>query len=211
MSPQNPENLNNIDIVVYALYLLGGWHERIHTEDIALKCFELAPSRFSWVKYPNYPDNHTAYLSLGDAKKQKYGSLVEGESERKKEKTTKGVPRFGGWKLSLKGVEWLEANKARIETALGKRATIGKRLDVDRKLRDLIDSMGFRKFMRDGEQADISHATFAESLICTVNTPPEILNERLDQLYATAEILKKNDVKQYLRFCREKFSAILKS
>ncbi|MFN8385664.1 MAG: hypothetical protein U0X92_04480 [Anaerolineales bacterium] len=210
MTPSNSVTLSNIDIVVYALYLLGGWHERIHTEDIALKCFELAPSRFSWIKYPNYPDNHTAYLSLGDAKKQKYGSLVEGESERKKERTTKGIPRFGGWKLTLRGVEWLETNKARIEMSLGKRATIGKRLDTDRKLQDLINSMGFRKFMKDGEQADISHAVFAESLVCTVNTPPETLNERLDQLHATAEILKRDDVKRYLRFCRKKFSVILK-
>lgn len=52
MNPPNTENLSNIDIVVYALYVLGGWRERIHTEDIALKCFEIAPSRFSWVKYP---------------------------------------------------------------------------------------------------------------------------------------------------------------
>ena len=43
MNPPNPDNLSNIDIVVYALYLLGGWHERVHTDDIALKCFELAP------------------------------------------------------------------------------------------------------------------------------------------------------------------------
>ncbi len=70
MNPPNEESLSNIDIVVYALYALGGWRERIHTEDIALKCYEIAPSKFSWVKYPQYPDNHTAYLSLGDAKKR---------------------------------------------------------------------------------------------------------------------------------------------
>lgn len=210
MNPPNANSLSNVEIVVYALSLLGGWRERIHTEDIALKCYELAPSRFSWVKYPNYPDNHTAYLSLGDAKKQKYGSLVEGESERKKEKATKGIPRFGGWKLSLKGVEWIEKNKARIESALGRRATIGRRLDTDRKLKELFYSSGFRKFVQDGEHAEISHAEFAESLVCTVNTPPEILNERLDQLYSTAETLKKDEVKRYLRYCREKFSALLK-
>jgi len=210
MNPPNPDNLSNVDIVVYALYILGGWHERIHTEDIALKCFELAPSRFSWVKYPNYPDNHTAYLSLGDAKKQRYGSLVEGESERKKGKETKGKPRFGGWKLTVKGVEWLEKNKTRIESTLGKRATIGNRLEADRKLRELIDSKGFRKFLRNQEKADISHAEFAESLVCTVNTPPETLKERLDQLESTAEILKKDEVKQYIHYCREKFSAVLK-
>ena len=37
----------NRQLVVYALYLLGGDTERVHTEDIALRCFELFPASFS--------------------------------------------------------------------------------------------------------------------------------------------------------------------
>ncbi len=76
--------LSNEEIVLYALHLLGGWHKRVHTEDIALKCFELAPSKFSWTKYPKYPDLAPARFALESAKNSQYGSLVEGESERKK-------------------------------------------------------------------------------------------------------------------------------
>ena len=36
MSP----NLTNIEIVVYAVYLLNGIFKRVHTEDVALKCFK---------------------------------------------------------------------------------------------------------------------------------------------------------------------------
>ncbi|MFH2104546.1 MAG: hypothetical protein ABIJ39_14455 [Chloroflexota bacterium] len=205
MNPLSTENLSNIDIAVYALYLLGGWRDRVHTEDIALKCFELAPSKFSWVKYPEYPDNHTAYLSLGDAKKQKYGALVEGGSERQK-----GKKHIGRWKLTPHGVEWIEISKQRIEEALGKHATIGERLDTDRKLKELRNSTGYRKFLRDGDQADISHAEFAESLVCTVNTSPEILNDRLEQLLSIAEKKKQDEIKRYVGFCQEKFVNILK-
>ena len=53
--------LNDKDIVIYALYNLGGYQERIHTEDIVLKCYELAPTRFSWAKYPQYPDTKTLH------------------------------------------------------------------------------------------------------------------------------------------------------
>ncbi|MEO0010166.1 MAG: hypothetical protein ABIK51_06585, partial [candidate division WOR-3 bacterium] len=72
------DSLSDIDIAVYALYILGGWHSRIHTEDIALKCFELAKSKFSWVKYPQYPDPTPARYALEAAKKQENGALVTG-------------------------------------------------------------------------------------------------------------------------------------
>ena len=97
MNPPNADNLSNIDIVVYALYLLGGWYERVHTEDIALKCFELAPSKFSWIKHPKYPDLSSAYDSLRTAKKRHYG-LVNGESERKRD-----ANRIGGWQRDHAG------------------------------------------------------------------------------------------------------------
>jgi len=205
MNPPNTENLSNIDIVVYALYVLGGWRERIHTEDIALKCFEIAPSRFSWVKYPKYPDNHTAYLSLGDAKKQKYGALVKGESERKRESQ-----RIGGWKLTPQGVEWVESNKRRIESSLGTHATLGERLDTDRKLRELLKSRAYSKFLKNAESADISHAEFAESLVCTVNTSSEILNDRLEQIFSIAKKTRNEDVKRYVSFCQKKFENVLR-
>ena len=51
MAPKIP----NWEIAVYILHALGGGLRSIPTEDIAKKCFELAPDSFSWVKYPQYP------------------------------------------------------------------------------------------------------------------------------------------------------------
>jgi hypothetical protein len=203
MAPQK-DVLSDKDIAIYALYLTGGWHKRIHTEDIALKCYELAPSKFSWVKYPQYPDLAPARFALEAAKKSKEGRLVKGESERKRT-----VNNIGGWILTEDGVQWVLANIVRIEGSLGKHAPIGDRLFSDRKLKGLLESIAFRKFRNYGEQAEISHAEFAESLICTINTKTDILNDRLDQLYSTAENLKREEVKNYVNFCREKFASLL--
>lgn len=198
------DKLSGIDIVVYALYLLGGWQKRVHTEDIALKCYELASSKFSWVKYPRYPDLAPARFALEAAKKPEYGILVKGESERKR--TTKSI---GGWMLTAEGIEWMNANKSRIEQYLGKQIPIGDRLSADRKLKELLGSVAFRKFKNYGEQAEISHPEFAESLICTVNTKSEVLNDRLDQLSSIAEKLGREEVKNYVSFCRKKFASLL--
>ncbi len=196
--------LSDKDIAIYALYLLGGWQRRIHTEDVALKCFELAPSKFSWVKYPQYPDPAPARFALEAAKKPKDKALVKGESERKR--TDKNI---GGWVLTEYGIQSILANMARIEESLGKHAPMGDRLFGDRKLKELLESTAYKKFRDYGEQAEILHSEFAESLICTVNTKTEILNDRLDQLYSTAENLRREEIKNYVNFCRKKFASLL--
>jgi len=196
--------LSDKDIAVYALYLLGGWQKRIHTEDIALKCYELAPSKFSWVKYPQFPDPTPARFALEAAKKVKNGALVKGESERKR------TPRnIGGWMLTADGIKWASANMKRIEEYLGKHRPTGERLPAHRKLKALTESSSFRKFRVHGEQADISHAEFAESLLCTVNTKAHVLKDRLEQLHSIAEELNRDDVKSYVDFCLSKFAFIL--
>ncbi len=199
------ENVSDKDIVLYALYLLGGWQKRVHTEDVALKCYEIAPSKFSWVKYPQHPDLAPARFALEAAKKPRYGALVKGESERKR--TVKSV---GGWMLTAEGIRWIKENKFRIEKYLGKYRPTGDRLHTDRKLKEFLRSAAFRKFIDYREQAEISHAEFAESVVCTVNTRAEVLNNRLEQLYSIAEELGREEVKNYVNFCRKKFASLLK-
>lgn len=204
MKERKIEQVSDKDIVIYALYLLGGWQRRVHTEDIAIKCYELAPPKFSWVKYPKYPDLAPARFALEAAKKPQYGALVKGESERKR--TVKSV---GGWMLTTEGVKWIKVNRQRIELNLGKNKPTGDRLPLHRRLKQLVESTAFRKFRDYGEQAEILHSEFAESLICTVNTRAEILNDRLDQFYSIAEELGKQEVKDYVNFCRNRFASLL--
>ncbi len=194
------KSLSNMDIALYALYLLGGWQNRIHTEDIALKCFELAPSKFSWVKYHQYPDPSPARFALEEAKNSRDRALIIGGSERKK---GKGV--FTGWRLSENGVSWIKQNKDRIEAALTGTKLPQNRLIEDRRLKTLINSKAFSKYLAEGEKAKISHAEFAESLVCTINTKSDIMSERIEQLYAAADLLNQEKVKQYLDFYRKHF------
>lgn len=199
MKVDRKDTLSDKDIAIYALYILGGWQKRVHTEDIALKCYELAPSKFSWVKYPQFPDPTPTRFAL-----EKAGNLAKGESERKR--TSKNI---GGWMLTADGIDWARLNAKRIETYLGKHRPTGDRSVADRKLKALTESKAFSKFKIQGKQADFSHAEFAESLLCTVNTEEQILNDRLEQLYSIAEELKIDDIKNYLDYCRQKFTLIL--
>ena len=69
------DNPANWEIAVYTVYILGGVSKRIHTEEIAMKCYELAPESFSWIKYPKNADKEVARIALTDARKEKYGKI----------------------------------------------------------------------------------------------------------------------------------------
>lgn len=192
-------DLSAKDITIYALYLLGGWQNRIHTEDIALECFKLAPSLFSWIKYPQYPDIQPVRFAL-----EKTGGLIKGESERSKKKES-----VGGWMLTDEGLEWIKRNRFKIESQLGKNRPTGNRAITDRKIKTLMNSDAFKKFHWSKEQADISFAEFAESLVCTVNTSKKDLNNRLDLLNTIAYKFNREEIKAFIDFCRERFKSQL--
>jgi hypothetical protein len=52
------EDIVNKDIVLFALYELGGAREPVHTEDVAHKVFQypLGRQKYRWEKYEEFPD-----------------------------------------------------------------------------------------------------------------------------------------------------------
>lgn len=199
MDKGKSKDISSKDITLYALYLLGGWQKRVHTEDIALKCFELAPSLFSWVKYPKYPDIQPVRFALEKAK-----NLVLGESERSTKKDS-----IGGWMLKDSGVDWINTNIRRIEASLGAHKPTGNRLDSDRKIKALLNSDAYQKYLTRKEKAKISFPEFTESLICTVNTQKEVIVDRIELLLSIAEQSNIDKVSEYLRFCKKLFASNL--
>ena len=194
------EKLSNVDIVIYALYLLGGWHKRIHTEDIALKCYELASSKFSWIKYPKYPDLMTTLQALGDAKKEKYNSLVIGESERKSQ-----LNRVGGWLLTKSGIRRINENIKHFEKVFNKKEPLGDRLDSNKRLKNLLNSIAFKKFLQDKNKPSISYAEFTESIVCTVNTRKEIINNKIYEFISLSEKIKNTNITEFIEYCSKKY------
>ena len=100
---------NNWEIAVYALFLQGGLSRHIHTEDVALKCFELAPDAFSWVRHPQFPDKDIARVALTDARKSGRGTLVSGRAGQGKRGSgsADGTAATDGWILTEAGATWV--------------------------------------------------------------------------------------------------------
>src|SRR5262249_45563598 len=130
--------LSNIDVVVYALFKLGGYERKIHTEEIAYEAYCLDKERFAWklskFRDMGFPDKERVRRGLTDAAKEKYGRLVEGRADvHIKGKETEG------WVLTLEGVMWIRRNEKRIEGTLG----------TTRPRTAYIDTLRFKKRMRE--------------------------------------------------------------
>lgn len=198
------EELSNEDLVLYVLYLLGGWQKRIHTEDVALKCFKIAPSKFSWTKYPQYPDLTPARFALESAKKKVNGSLVEGVSERRK--TTSHI---SGWRLTTDGINWIKEHIERIKLVLGKGQPKGYRSAIDKLWLERERSIAYKKFIKENSCKSVKDYEFTDFLDANLDTPPQILKERFSEIQTQATEAKKEDILKFLNQCEQKFANLL--
>jgi len=190
----------NVDVAVYALYLLGGTQRRVHTEEIALKAHELSPRQFSWHTRHDLPDAETARMALSDAQKRRYGAFVsmEGPSQRQ-----------GMWMLTERGLAWLDRNEARLRQLLTHPETMPARDYESTQLSAVIKHPAFLDFRKTGSCRAIEDYQFAESLRCTVNTAPNVLRARFQEVRTLAAKSSREDVLRYLDACESKFPEML--
>lgn len=108
--------LSNMEVVVLAVYVLGGDQTPVDTEDAAMKANELAPRRFTWRKYPDQVSLEHVRVFLSDAKKPKYGSLLAGDGTK-------------GWRLTPAGVTWALQNGDRAVAGSAERERVDRGLE----------------------------------------------------------------------------------
>jgi hypothetical protein len=108
-----PSNLSNLDVVVLALFRLGGDKDAKDTEDIAFEVNRLAPGRFVWKKYPDQISLEHVRVFLSDAKKAKNGRLVSGDGTN-------------GWQLTRAGLDLAMEKSKQVTQALPSRPRVDK-------------------------------------------------------------------------------------
>jgi len=198
-------NLANWKIATYALYLLGGTSQTVHTEDVAIKCYELARDIFSWVRHPQYPDKDIVRSALMDARKEKNGSLVTGRAGRGsgQRQVTGTGPRADGWQLTADGVKWVMANEETLAQILGQREPRRQRQTALMKLARITDHPAFREFLRQPKDFTPSIGDVAEMMRCRVDAGPEVWQDRIRTFRNLAEALKNKDVLAFLKCCED--------
>ncbi len=195
------EEISNMDIVLYTLFLLGGTTKKISAEDIALKCFKLSPSRFSWILHPQYPDLEPARKTLFDARSSRNGGLVSGRHGKTKENQISD-----GWIFTPAGIKWIENRKEYIEHVLGENSSVGKRTKTEKKVYELEKSVAFKKFLKENNLDNIKPYEFTDFLNASLDTPSAILKDRVSQAKAIVATYKKAKLIKFIELAERKFS-----
>lgn len=197
----------NRELVVYALYLLGGHSKPVHTEDIALKCFELFPASFSWVKYPEHPDKDIVRVALTDARKESHGALVEGRAGQKRglSAKTERLPVEDGWILTAAGVQWINDNSAALELVAGTGQVKAHRQRLLKHLKRIREHVLFKQYLDNPSGFSPTIGTIADLLRCRVDAEPDVWEERFNRVRRQAEAAGQDDVCDFIAKCRDAY------
>ncbi len=189
--------ITNRDVCLYSLVNVGGDVGFAATEDVAVKAFGVYPARFGLIKHPQYPDVDSVRVTLTDLRKEKYGSLVEGNKKR-------------GWRITKNGELWFAANKRRIESALKnrlegeRRISSGRLMTSDRirsaRLNRILGSDAFAKWKK-GIQPTIYD--FYDVMRIDNYTPENVYQQHLDSLVQVVQ--ENSEVKKFLADLNREF------
>ena len=195
---------SNRELVVFALSTMGSITDRFHTEAIAIRCHELFPTSFSWTTRPDLPDKDIVRVALTDARKDKFGGLVEGRSGRGRgqdQRTRRGL-MLDGWRLTEAGLVWIEANKTRLERLLDTSLDHAKnhRQKSRKKLERVLDHALFAEFQHGGvfkpalgQMADLAR--------CMVDAEPSVWLERFERLKRLGLETQQPQVVEFIEAC----------
>lgn len=184
---QPVERLANWRIAVLALYALGGAAVRKHGEDVAIWCHEFAPQRFSWERYPQYPNQVTARAALEDAKREKNGAFVTG-GERE------------GWLLTKDGLAWCEENAEQLGAKQARQGPSALPEPEARALRSLSEHRLFEEWQQG--VCEVALYEVADALRFPADAPSAAVYRRVEELAGAAHVARMDEMEEFLEWLR---------
>jgi len=193
-------SLRNWEIVLFALNLEGGATRAVHTEDVAVRCFKLAPDAFSWLKHKQYPDKEVVRKDLIRLRMGQYGAVfVKGRAGKAK---AIGIGKTAdGWELTTAGADWMHSNEPRMRALLGTRTVRMDRQEVLRSLRRLHDSRLFRDYLASEAGFSPPVGELAELFRCRVDADPAVWTKRFETFRVQAQAADQQDLCQFVDSC----------
>jgi len=201
------KELSNVDIALYALYKLGGVSKKIHTEEIAWECYQLAKERFSWrlpkFRQMNLPDKTPVRYALEQAKKKENDQLILGRA---------GGDAGGeleGWVFTPHGVNWIRQNEKRILNSLKQSSSELPKREAERFIKKIKNDPFFQYFKQSNNLEETSQYMFTDMLVCAPDASRNIVKQKFEQLYSNAELVNDKEILNFLKSCKKRFNDLV--
>lgn len=193
---ENIESLPQDVIALLACFSLGGAKTKVHTEEIAHKCFLLNKDSFSWKleKFQKYPDMARVRKAIDRLKKE---SLVVGSYSYDLFKD--------GWKLSSKGIQ--EVDKYKDYLKLKKTKTEINQEDK-KFIKKFLQNKLYKDFLNNKNNFDISIYDVSDLLQSNPSNTDHI-RSKFFELKNLIEISREESFLNFLNKIQNKFNDIL--
>lgn len=202
MANSNTGEITNKDLVLFALYELGGAERLVHTEDVAVEVFRypLGQQWYQWERYAEYPDKERVARELRRLKNTKGNALVKGHVNIGAKKD-----RLDGWKLTAAGVDRIRSIEKQIMAALGREEVTHSKYKID-KLRSRITATScYKLYLLDSTLKEANDHDFTDMLYCFPDASNQRVRDAYDKLLANAKALSATDLIDFLEATRYRF------
>ena len=166
MINQPIDELSNVQIVLLAIFDLGGETNSIDIEDIAIKAFEFAPEKFSWRKFKDKIDLRVVSYAIKDAMIPKKGpSLISGNNKH-------------GFMLTIDGLNWARSfitTSESIKSSSYRNKSISEKIILEKNR--LVSSTAYLKYIS-GESGNITLSDFQDFARVNEYFPVHALHRR---------------------------------
>jgi len=195
------------DLVIYALFSLDKKEVETTFENLTAECFELFPQKFQLPGYPDYPDarrvsREVRRLSGGLSEEKGKSNYLKGNLKTSFEFTEKGLKKLDDIQEKLK------SGKSDEEEI--KKRTRARRGKIEKVISKLQQHPLYQTYTEKGRKTSIPEHQLRDLLFATMETPRDKLREKMEIMIEYSDDLGREDVKEFLNYCKKKNKDIFK-
>lgn len=183
-------------LTIFAIYEIINKNEECAYERVVKECFSLFPKRFSFQRYPEWPD----------------GSRIKIEILRCRDKGWITGNEKNGYQITLMGKRVAQEILEELKTnTIKKRKSTQTRDRGDTIIRYLKESEPYKRYKQNKETFTINEQEFRKLLVATFETPARVLKQNFNYCLNICKQYKKNKLFEFLEECGKQKETLLKS
>lgn len=175
-------------LIAFCIWKVEEKNEECTFERLVKECFENFPKSFSFYRYPHWPDSLKLDRPIRELRSpDKY---ITGSNETR-------------FLLTDKGLEFAKAVAHELESPiLEKKSETGGRKE-EKLLREIKSSNEFEEFIKSEGKSVLTESSIRDLAHATLETPHEIVVERLRNLERLATNAEDMKLSNFIRRCKE--------